>query len=1044
MPDDAFKPDSKDLADSLQRLYNSLQTFENPDLIFDSSFADYIFFPISHLLRKQSLGDRTTEYVLRILNFLILNAWATGLEPELAKQLLILITMLVGGPPTAHTNFSDKLRLNETGAAGCEAINSLFLVICGLPNLMNIFSKGPDFLPSLGHTITVLLDCAVLGEGNLDLQINSLDALTTAALKLFNDGDVLASLTPGIVSSITKILAQRDCKRHYSVLVKSLDLFGITLSKVFNDQDLSLHKKTDEIPAEVKAFRTRSWLSGSRSQVKIALNTIVSMRSHSKTEVIAALLRISLDLLSTSLYALENCISILIDNVVFVASLENTVSTTLVETAFFQFGVILSNNEFVRESLKERIYEWIESLPRLMTAHDESQAVLILSVITTSMKILSTFLPEHADIDYFQGLIVKTLQDSLILRSSTKLLPAILPQASELSAIATSTDLVPLNSSQVGLFNDLGLDLVNRHVEVKLKELLIFTGLVTKTVSGFESLMIQVQEPRSVSTKALIAWMAVNTFEGMIQTQGPSEIDDWLITDDSNGSGQLSKTQKDDAVLDMYSFCGDIFAQASSSLNIVKGNERYDDAILCSALQGMESIARYMGEDFKSELMDVLYPLVDFLGSPNATVRKFAQKTIISVAQSCHYPDLRTLLVENSDYIIDALSIKLNTLDFSLQGPVNLTTLIKLSGITLIPYLDDIIGSLFVILDNYHGYSTITSGIFQVLESVVNETNKGYQTLLLENNNPQDPLTIEARFSHTNAFDDLLKSLSVKAQAPDFHEKKGVSQDDDFVAHDGKPFVSPFSKNDPGKDGDSDDDDDFMNFDEHNTDPTKTMDNEQEDELKKWASPIPKSSYQLIQKIVEYSDRFLTHESSALRKLLLELIARSLPILASSQTDFLPIVNVVWPLVVIQLDDSELFIVESALKLVGMLCEHSRDFMTTRVTQVWRKLKSLLPRRPKEFLMKNYQAFSTEKRMLDAVLACLAVVVRTTRIETKVFFEILESVGPFLSQHKDLVDSLSTVNADAVWLELIKSNGKFIKAPLLDHAKYPQFLQFVI
>lgn len=1032
-----FQPNSKELSNALQKLFHTLSTIDNPDLIFDKEFAEYLFFPIRLLLEKQSLGELTTEYVLRILNFLIRNAWSTNMASEMAKQLLMLITMLVGGPPTKE-KANSKLKLNETGAAGCEAINSLFVAIASLPNLQKEFSQGIELLPSLGHTITVLLDCAVLGVQTLDLQMQSIEAMITLTSGVLTDGDVIASLTPGIVSAISKMLAQRNSKRHYTILVKALDLYGITLAKVFNDADLCLQSRTDEIDKDVKSFRTQPWLTASRSQVKVAMNSVVPMRFHTKTEVHAALLRFSLDLLTSSLYSLENCVSILIDNILVIASLETTSNPALTESAFFQFGTLITRSDFVKEALKERVYDWIESLPRLLTAHDESQGLLILNCITTSMKLLSTFLGGKGDIDYFQEQILKTLQETMILKPSVKLLPGVLPQTSELTTMAMSTELVAVKAQDGNLFSDLGLDMANKSIEIKLREVLAYTGSISGTLSGFQNLMSQIQVLHSPATKTLTFWMAVNTFKGIVESAA-DDMENWIMTDDSD-SGKLVTAQKDDAALDMYDYCSDVFANASSALNTVKGNERYDDALLCFALQGMESVAMYMGENFKSELMDVLYPLIDFLGSPNVAVRNSAQRTIVSVARSCGYPNLRALLVENSDYIIDTLSTKLNTLDFSPQGPLTLTTLIKLSGIAIIPYLDDIVESLFAILDNYHGYAMITNGIFQVLESVVVETGKGYQQLLIEDGK-QDPITIEARFKHTTTFDDLLKELDVKPEVPDFYDTKGVNPDDDFVAHDGKPFKSPFSKN-PGVDEtNNEEDEDFMDFNEDGVNPTKSMDNAHEQEEKEWKSPVPKSSYELVKKIVGYTDRFLTHDSPNLRKLLLDLTSTSLPVLASSTKEFLPLVNAIWPILVAQLDDSELYVVEATLKLIGELCTHARDFMTTRVTAVWKKLRALLPARPKDFVKRSHPKFSVEQRTLDAVLGCLATVARATRLETVVFFEILDAVGPFLDQHRELADALGVVNIDAVWFEMAKLNKHH---PVLDAVKYPSLIPFVL
>lgn len=1037
-PQASFQPTSKELSSSLQNLLHLLHSIDNPDLVFDKEFGEYLFFPIRLLLEKPSLSDLTTEYVIRILNFLVRYAWATTLAADMAKQLLILMTMLVGGPPS-NEKINKNLKLNETGAAGCEAIQSLFHVIGKLPSLREEFSKGIEFWPSLGHTITVLLDCAVLGVENLQIQKHSIGALTTMTTSVVTDGDVLASLTPGIISSITKILGPRNTKRHYTVLVQTLDLFKITLTQVFNDKNLSLQSITDEISNDPKAFRTQSWLTASQSQVKLSLNSIAPMRSHSRPEVMKSLLDFSTDILTHSVISLQNCIPIFIDNIVFIASLENSSSPDLTESAFFQFGLLITRSEILKTKFNERIYEWIESLPRLLTAHDENQAILILGCIHTSLKQLSNFASDGADLEYFQDQFIKTLQTAVSLKSSAKLLPEMLPQNSDLSTIATSTDVVTLPQRHSTSFGDLGLDLVSKNIETKLKELLIYIGSVTKNSSIFENTSFEVQSLDLPAIKAFNAWITTNTFEGLVKKQHGAT-DDWLALD-SIESSALTTSEKDDLSLDMYDFCTDVFKDTSSSATVVKDYERYDNATLCFALQGMENVALYMGENFKTELVDVLYPLIDFLGSPNQTVRGSAQRAIIAVAKACGYPTVRSLLTDNSDYIIDALSTKLNTLEFSPQGPVNLTTLIKLSGASIIPYLDDVIESLFAILDNYHGYSLITNGIFQALESLVEETGKGYKQRLIEAaDTSSDALTIESRFKHTATFEDLLAELSTKPKVPDFYDTKGVDKDDDFVGHDGKPFKAPGS-NKPDIEQVDSDDEGLLDFKEDGVDPTTTLDNEQEQEEKDWKSPIPKPSYELVKKIVGYSDRFLTHDSSKLRKLLINLTSKSLDLLSSSTEEFLPLVNQVWPVLVLQLDDSELFIVEGALEVIGMLCEKAKDFMTTRITAIWPKLKGMLPKKPETFLKRKLPKFSVEQRTVDAILSCLEVVARSTRLETNVFFDILETTGPFLLHNEQLAASLSVTNSDAVWFEMAKLRPQ-ASLPFVDTSKYPTFVPF--
>ena len=57
--------------------------------------------------------------------------------------------------------------------------------------------------------------------------------------------------------------------------------------------------------------------------------------------------------------------------------------------------------------------------------------------------------------------------------------------------------------------------------------------------------------------------------------------------------------------------------------------------------------------------------------------------------------------------------------DVSVQVLATLYTVTQLAGPRIVPYMDDIWGSLFDIVDRFHGYEKLVTGVFAVMTGIV-------------------------------------------------------------------------------------------------------------------------------------------------------------------------------------------------------------------------------------------------------------------------------------------------------------------------------------
>ena len=105
-------------------------------------------------------------------------------------------------------------------------------------------------------------------------------------------------------------------------------------------------------------------------------------------------------------------------------------------------------------------------------------------------------------------------------------------------------------------------------------------------------------------------------------------------------------------------------------------------------------------------------------------LRKHAMTGLNLLAQACEYPSTGDMLIGNVDYLINSVALKLNSFDISAQVPQVVLMMLRLCGARIVPYLDDLLGSIFSAVDNFHGYPRLVELLFRVLKGVVDESRK--------------------------------------------------------------------------------------------------------------------------------------------------------------------------------------------------------------------------------------------------------------------------------------------------------------------------------
>ena len=350
------------------------------------------------------------------------------------------------------------------------------------------------------------------------------------------------------------------------------------------------------------------------------------------------------------------------------------------------------------------------------------------------------------------------------------------------------------------------------------------------------------------------------------------------------------------------------------------------------ALEVVAFQARQHRTDFRTELCDALYPVVHLLGSPNTVLREHAITCLNMVAEHCEYASASDLVVSNADYLVNAIGLQLDSFELTPQMPQVLLMLVRLCGPSLVPFLDDLVQSIFTALDNFHGYPKLVELLFAVLRGIAEEGVKAPQ-LAIASARPDQHRT--AFWTSTTVADVAsmlgeMRQRSAPADEPLKVEKGAFPRapwgraaevpDETAVNGASAGDAATGASADDATNGASADAVNGASADDAPTEP-----------------PMP-SIFQLLLQMSSLAQHHLTSPSAALRTSLLGLLQTTTPALAAHDSSFLPLVHALWPVLVPRLRDAEPYVVAAALDVLALLCTHAGDFMRSRVAAVWGEL----------------------------------------------------------------------------------------------------------
>lgn len=984
------------------------QIESNPSAL-DEKLAEYVFFPLYHIFRQM---DRypvpLIENCIKSLRLLITYGWKSKVSTKLVQQIFSLLVFIIDGVPGSYKKREVP---EETVLEAFRTQTALLRATASSAAAASGFAEH-DAIPVLGHAITVMLDGAVDGASP-SIQREALRCLQGVYTAL-REHEALASFLPGTVSSLAKILSLHH-RHKTAVLAESLEALRTVLTRVLGDMRTRSilaqeQKEKQDFDGGKSKVLSPAWLKATVSQVNVALSTIMKLRMMDAHQVREALERLCVALLDECHTTLSNCTTILVETAIVLdsdAGVSNSAQTS--------FGHLANIYPTLGETVKMIVYHWMSSLPRAMHIGDDDSRRNAIRNLSKGVDMLGKLGLESATLDDSMSAALKDSIVSLLQASPQQAGPGVQLQLHD------GTVSVGIQEASEQTFQPLILSRESQNgLREELRGLIDRLGSASQKVKLATGLMDSVRESSSVHQAASM-WLC---FE-LIKAADVSSTDADAFLDMSMFTGPPGDTES--VFDDLYNFA----VQALESRADSDFGEWRLEAL---SLEVVAYAAHKFGPSFRPELIDVLFPIATYLGSENQAFQQHAVAALNSIASSAQYPSVSDLIVDNVDYMVNSVALRLNTLDISPASLQVLLMMIRLAGPRLVPFLDDVIDSIFSALDNYHGYTSFVESLFAVLKEVVDQASRTNQHLLTD----RERASVDHRKKpmQDQGLDGLVSFLDKRAerQARDAAE-----------AASGEPIEG------------------------HPREPWKTMTDDEEGSEDAENQPGPEggdekppnsSTYQLLLRIAYLTQHYLTSPTPKLRRSLLELLTAASLTLAGDEESFLPLVNAIWPVMISRLYDPETFITIEACTALASLCEAAGDFLSSRFKTEWNdglhawcrkayqqatsgsnRIKVsgggqsqtgdniIVPTRSTDGLKGREAALeprivgtgslgqhSSPARIWEAVVKLLTSIVSFVHIDADMFDQILDLLSDVMERSDEVREALQTINADAVWL----------------------------
>ncbi|KAM9590071.1 TELO2-interacting protein 1 homolog [Trichechus inunguis] len=897
----------------------------------------YVLFPLRFTLKTPGpKRERLIQSVVECLTFVLSSTCVK--EQELLQELFSELSACLYSPNSKKpAAVSEELKL---------------AVIRGLSALMHsaygdiiLTFYEPSILPRLGFAISLLLDLAEQ-EKSKQVKIAALQCLQVLLLQCDCQdhprsldeheqkqlGDLFASFLPGISTALTRVITG-DFKQGHSIVVSSLRLFYKTVCFIMADEQLRKVSKVQAKPAveqrvaELMIHRTADWVKNTGDKLTILIKKIiecVSVHPHWKVRlelvelVEALLLKCNQSLVESAGPLLKALVGLVNDE-----SPEVQAQCDKVLRHFADQKVVVGNRAFA-DILSENLHSLATSLPRLMNSQDDQGKFSTLSLLLGYLKLLGPkvnfILNSVAHLQRLSKALIQVLELDV---AGIKVVEERCWNSDDLSASPKASAARPWNQIQrryFRFFTDERIFLLLRQI----CQLLGFYGNLYLLVDHFMELYresVVYRKQASMIVNELVAGAAGLEVEDLhknhIQTS-PEELreivtsvleeytsqENWyLVTciEAEEMGGELTMKQSSlQAITSNAHTCQVTSSPALSKPSPTVCSMNSNIWQICIQLEGIGHFAYALGNDFRLLLMSALYPVLEKAGDQTLLISQAATSAMMDMCHACGYDSLQHLINQNSDYLVNGISLNLRHLAQHPHTPKVLEVMLRNSDASLLPLVADVVQDVLATLDQF--YDKRATSFVSVLHALLAALAQWFpdrrqlqeQSLGKEGSHlSQRPATLQKGLENTTTAKDIEQFLL------NYLKEKDVADGNvlDFDSEEDEPSVPPeVGKSDTRPDVEP---------------------------------PLP-LQIQIAKDVMERCIHLLSDKNLKIRLKVLDVLDLCVVVLQSHKNQLLPLAHRAWPSLVHRLTNDDPLAVLRAFKVLRTLGGKCGDFLRSR------------------------------------------------------------------------------------------------------------------
>ncbi|KFZ65623.1 TELO2-interacting protein 1, partial [Podiceps cristatus] len=924
------------------RLRARLAAVSGPAL---QELQEYVLFPLRFALKGP--GPRRERLVQSVVQCISSILAATRVKKQELLQELFSELCTCLSPPSSSGKpawLSEELKL-----AVIQALHTLMHSAYG-DVILSLYQ--PSTLPLLGFAVSLLLGLAEQEKAK-EIKVSALKCLQVLVLqcdcqghRLLDEdeaqqcGDLFASFLPGISITLSRVVTG-DIKQGHKTTVSAIRLFYLIVGSVMADAQLArIPKDKEKLPveqsriSELMVHRGPDWSKSTAEKLSLLLHKMVEFLSvHPHWKVRLELLELVHHLLRNCSRSLTDSFSHLLKALVGLVNDENgEVQSRCNEVlqGIAEQGII-TQNRALADVLSENLHSLATALPRLMNSQDDVGKLSTLSLLLGYLKLLgpkinivlnsvshlhrlSKALMQVLELDVTDVKIVEDrrwgcesacgpsgslqhgapkgrCQKKYFRFFTEEKVFQLLQQVCRV--LGYYGNLYLLVDHFMGLYSESGM--FRKQAAMVLNELM----------AGAAGVGVEVFQEREVSPN-------MDDLKGSITSildEYTDQTNWYLITSiDTEEISHEHSVQHSGLTARPGGACSSIILP-SPEPQVTTRTMNSNIWQICIQLEGIGRFAAVLGKEFRVLLLSALYPVLEKAGDKTLLISETALGTLVDIREACGYDSVQSLINENSDYLVNGISLNLRQLAHRPHASQVLDTMLKHSDARLLPLVDDVIQDVLSTLDQ--SYNNQASTFLRVLHSIMAALVQWFGSSCGEEH--QRGQTDEWRSRTLSQGQQVVTRQEVERFFLDYVRQKQIAEGNLPDAGDEEADEVPLlAKPDPN-----------------------SSDTEGE-------SSLP-SHAQLAKDVMERCIHLLSDGNLRVRLKVLDVLELCVTVLHPHGNHLLPMAHRVWPALVTRLISDDPLAVLRAFKVLCTLAQKCGDFLRQRFSKdVLPKLTSSL------------------------------------------------------------------------------------------------------